>query len=717
MKKATIALIAMIVLASPFILAGVAINEFEANPPGTNAGHQWIELYSEGAPQDLTGWYIIDRDGHQFNLSGLITDFLVIDSLTGLRTSNENLSLYNNLGTLIDFTGFLDDATDKSNTWQRVPDGTGSFVFEDKTKGFSNLPTAISNERTDKICLIESESMSLLATISGFCITKVVFEVDSLGELNTTKIADNYSVIIPAHAFDPGSVNWKVNTEDCFNRTMEGNWQNFFVNEGTSLSINPSLPDGENEWYVSEPEFFLDSDDSDSIWYQWDSDVVIPYSPAGTGSFGLDNIPNAVHGDGTIWSAGFLELNYFSDVCANDLGRNETPQQKLLKVDLTNPSIEDLVPGEDAIVHVSSVEIYAYLDEVYNGNSGINLSSIIMKIDNVEVTPNIQAIGIDAKINYTADLTLGEHTVNIYVEDNTGRSSVEEWSFNVDIAPEFSVKIFSPEESIYETKRVFLNVSTLDEDEDPIVVDKLEYINNNDRRPRWATLCNNCDGYVRDRNLNEGENDIVIRAIISDVSKEENVSVFVDSKKPIIHSMLPKKEGVSNGSDFYIKYTETDVQSVMLYTEGDLGIESHELNCESGKSQECTASIDLEDHDGSTINYWFEVSDTINTAISKRFNITIDTTPPTLTINMPQNGTYDKKVPFNVSVSEEVYIEYMDTWEENPKWKKLCGSCEGYGQDNAKTKNFKKGIHNVIIKATDEAGNADEGEVGFLVDY
>ncbi|MBI3623763.1 lamin tail domain-containing protein [Candidatus Pacearchaeota archaeon] len=716
MKK-IIPLALALLVALPLVLAGVSINEIELNPSGSpDSGHQWIEIYNS-ASQDLSGWYILDRDGDHFNLSGSAS-FYVLDSLTGLRTSNENLSLFNNIGTLVDYTNFITDSSNNGKTWQRVPDGTGSFVFEDGTKGITNLPTIIENETADKACVVESENVTLIAQVSGFCIQNVIFSIDLGSWMNftATRIGDNYTYIIPSDVLEAGNVHWKVYSLDCFNRTMEGSQQTLNVKSGSSLSVNPSLPNGLNGWYVNEPTFTIDKGDADHVWYQWDSDDNHSY----TGPFGLENIPNAV--EGVFDSAGFLTLKWFSDVCASELGRNELKQQKNFMVDLTSPIIKNQMPAPNSIVHLNDFNISAYIDEKYNGNSGVNLSSIVMRVDGV-VVPAVSELqdNIDAAVNYIAHLDLGVHNVSLEVKDNAGRSSHSEWSFSVDIAPEFFLNVHSPENSIYEKKRVLFNLSINDGNGSLVNVDKIDYIDYNDLRPRWTTLCTNCDSYERLRNIDEGQNNITIRVQLQDVVKNVNISSFVDSKKPIISSMLPKKNGVTNGSNFWLKYSEDNLEEVKLlinHTDNSSSFQDEfNLNCTSGKNKQCSKSLDLSEFDGSWIEYWFEVSDSINTVITKRVNVSVDTTSPILIINMPENGTYGKNVPFNLSVNEKTDIEYLDSWDEVPAWKKICGNCNGYGLTSTKTKLFKKGIHNLMIKATDKAGNSDEGSVGFLVDY
>lgn len=84
----------------------------------------------------------------------------------------------------------------------------------------------------------------------------------------------------------------------------------------------------------------------------------------------------------------------------------------------------------------------------------------------------------------------------------------------------------------------------------------------------------------------------------------------------------------------------------------------------------------------------------------------MDTTSPILTVNRPENTTYGRKVPFNMTVSEDVLLEYIDNSVASPRWRTLCTRCDEYGDSKTKTKAFSKGNHDILIRAIDKAGNS-----------
>ena len=189
---------------------------------------------------------------------------------------------------------------------------------------------------------------------------------------------------------------------------------------------------------------------------------------------------------------------------------------------------------------------------------------------------------------------------------------------------------------------------------------------------------------------------------------ENNISFIVDSAVPKIILTLPKANRITNGSDFSVKYSEENLNKVVLvYNETEM-IEY--VGCESGKNKICSADIDLEDFDNQELTYHFIISDELRNVSSKNVTVHVDTTIPEINVTLPINETiYGKRVPFAVNASEEVKLEYMDDIlgvNETLRWRSLCSNCGSYGIERAKTVSFKPGVHEILIRASDKAGNA-----------
>ena len=129
----------------------VVINEVELNPPGTDAGNEWIELYNPtNYSIDLEGWRISTTHGATVTIvleEGAIIEphgYLVI-SYWGqwLDNEGESIILRDRLGVIIDVTPTLYDTFNDLRSWSRYPNGRDTdsksdWLFRVSTRGRSN---------------------------------------------------------------------------------------------------------------------------------------------------------------------------------------------------------------------------------------------------------------------------------------------------------------------------------------------------------------------------------------------------------------------------------------------------------------------------------------------------------------------------------------------------------------------------------------------------
>ncbi len=135
MKKSWIILVGLFTsLIMISLISGVRVNEVELNPEGTDAGNEWIELYSN-EEINLTGWKIVNKDDDEILLNQTFQNYLIINlESQWLDNVNESVSLFNG-SSLVDFSIVIEDSDNDGKTWQYC---NGEWNFTDSTKGSGN---------------------------------------------------------------------------------------------------------------------------------------------------------------------------------------------------------------------------------------------------------------------------------------------------------------------------------------------------------------------------------------------------------------------------------------------------------------------------------------------------------------------------------------------------------------------------------------------------
>ncbi len=371
-------------------------------------------------------------------------------------------------------------------------------------------------------------------------------------------------------------------------------------------------------------------------------------------------------------------------------------------VDTKEPRIIKTLP-KDGVIIKGTIFTIRYTESNLDKISLFWKKSTDVDYNKEELTGCEQGTNRECSINLDLSAYNGED-INYYFEVhdliNIAKSSVKTITID-NINP--VVTINAPDNPLYPNRKIMLDI---DVNEDVAI---LEYSLD---ESRFRRLCRDCDNYNKKKTFSDGQHNLIVRAIdYAGNEGESTIEFSVDSKKPRISRTRPRKNSVVNGSEFYIKYTETNLQNITLF----YGTEKiTKYNCEVGRNQECIfRDVDLTGYHGQYINYWFEVSDSINTKSSRKTRVKVDTISPFLKVNNPVNGMeYGRRVQFDVEVTNEKVkiIEYQDNLG---RWRRLCSRCDSYDR----TKSFKRGPHTVNVRAVDYAGNSDEKIVSFNVEY
>ncbi len=282
------------------------------------------------------------------------------------------------------------------------------------------------------------------------------------------------------------------------------------------------------------------------------------------------------------------------------------------------------------------------------------------------------------------------------------------------IEPTYNLIVNSPTLNVSNDRRILLDLETSE------IVDEMVYTYLDSRgREREVRLCRNCDSYNRTRSFSEGWNNLTFKAIMDDeVADEEKASFFIDSTEPRISTTKPSSNKYTNGSDFYIKYTEDNCKSLRVEIHGQQSGGGAAGPCESGRNVERFMQQGLGSFDGQEIEYLFKITDIANNSDeSRRIKVKVDTTAPEIkNFSAPIIGRY---VYFNMTVLNEDKnsfnkVEYIDGSDSRPAWRSLCTSLKN--NNCYKKVSFRTGAHNLIVRATDDAGNSDTEGLSFTIE-
>ena len=556
-----------------------------------------------------------------------------------------------------------------------------------------NSTLNINNEEFLPNPLFQGESPTLQALINGTNLSSVWVESSHSGILvnysNVINALNIYNFSIPYSELDIGEiVTWRYYANNSCGAVTQGNLQ-FFVVLGTSLIINPSVPDGENGWYKSIPI------------------ITLMYNNFGVTFYRFNSLPNIIYigpfnGTEDTDTGGVSELRYFSRDIST---RIEPIREFTTKVDFTKPAIVDEHP-EGGSTSNNTPLINITLREVYQGNSGLDDSSVILMLDGNVITHEYLSISPTyAEVRHQVNNSLinGTHNISVFVKDFAGNKNSRVWDFyvNNDL---FDINVSQPTDEFLSNKRRVLfeiNVSR--------VIQQLELGVNG----RFTRMCGNCEFFNKTRTLKEGLNNITVRGTNFGNLVNQFLEVYVDTVKPKIKSTVPKVPQVTNGT-FKVKYSESDLQSVRLYWNVSGNYNEVALsNCSSGENQECETFVNLSGYDNQRVGYYFNVSDRINEVSSKLIRgILIDTITPSINRINPQNGIlYGNNVLFEIEISENASVSFIDNSDSHPRLKNLCKNCDSYN----KTLTFSGGSHNITFIANDAANNLGINTVEFDV--
>lgn len=234
----------------------------------------------------------------------------------------------------------------------------------------------------------------------------------------------------------------------------------------------------------------------------------------------------------------------------------------------------------------------------------------------------------------------------------------------------------------------------------------------NQRTLSWVVLCKDNFSCSKNIRFSEGDNQLIVKSIDANgETDEQEVSFFVDSKKPLIIRDSPMRNSLTNQESFFISYSENNLEDITLNYGIPWDMRSvSKTDCPEGINKKCDFSeeiSDISDFEGETIDAYYTLFDGINFVQSSIVRVKVDTTPPQTEINYLM---VDKnRVKFIIDVDEInfkdiIYEDNSDCGQKSKTSGIICSKLS-YGRCVI-TKSFCKGTHELTITTRDKAGNS-----------
>lgn len=257
--------------------------------------------------------------------------------------------------------------------------------------------------------------------------------------------------------------------------------------------------------------------------------------------------------EGTITAPGQTSFNLTGGAyevtaeATNTAGTTSTKTASLVVKETVKPVITISSPSSGAYVSNNQQPIvFTVTDE--SGGSGVNLSSLVVKIDSTQVTSGIVKTAITNGYSVTvtpAALSDGAHTVTISCSDNDGNAADEKsTTFTVDTVPP-TLNVTSPTDGlITNNASLVVSGSTNDATSSPVTLT----VNGS------AVTVGSDGSFSTTITLSEGENTITIK-VVDKAGKTTTITrtVTLDTSAPNIESITITPNPVNTGATMTVK--------------------------------------------------------------------------------------------------------------------------------------------------------------------
>ena len=616
-------------------------------------------------------WLTSGSINNQITSNSLFSSYLLVDLL-----AKNNIIIQNNM-----YKKGISDPNISQNIY--CINGTGNYYFDGATGPICEIinaanfsistttPADLTKSITDTSFLITPNlqtgqvvniAVTLPQQISDGINTITINPPYTIG-FNNVLNAQTQGPVVVSYTILPSNFNIGIFTTNAIiNATDTTNSSNTLSQTVPIIFISDFCTIGENGTDLSITRIDINNNDGDDIEWKPLDTISLKVEISNDGSTSLKNV--------------YIELGLFDSSGKNIIGSMDNLANKKISIGTINNG--------------------KYISKTFRFNVPLDFQDEDYKLV-VKAYSDSNRGQVEICTAHSSDLD------NIYYQTIQGFREV-----NPNMSTNFLL-INNLSSRIYNTRRLNLNINSNNN------LNKLVLIDNG----RLLTLCSNCKFYNKLMSFSDGRHNLTFRGILPNGQTIYNQTFFlVDSKDPQISTTKPQNRRYTNGSDFYIKYTEDNCQSLKILLNGQ---ETLSNPCNSGRNVEKTLAINISSFNGQEVEYKFIVNDIANnTDESRPVKVFVDTTSPI--INNPNNfWSKDVKNPkyinFNISITELNLdsVQYLDTSDgAKAKWNTLCTRLNKNNECIAK-KSFKTGIHNLTIRVLDKSGNSIQKNINFSI--
>jgi parallel beta-helix repeat protein len=458
---------------------------------------------------------------------------------------------------------------------------------------------------------------------------------------------------------------------------------------------------------------------------QWDNGYSLPFNPATDGGNYWSDFDEPIEGAYDDYNGPDQDIIGSDAIVDNGTGGgsgqnpyvidsdSQDNYPLLYLIDTSPPIITNLQPPDGSTTNDNTPTIGAD----YSDPSGINMLSVLLKVDGIDVTSSAVVTASDVTYIPATALSDGVHTVYLEVMDTYNNLAMAFWTFTVDTVPPIITNLQPPDSSITDdsTPMIGANYNDLSGINASSVVLKVDGID----LTLSATVTTSDVSYLPIAALSDGIHTVFLE--VKDIYGNLASAMWnftVDTLSPMITNLTPPDASTTNDntttiSADYNDLSGIDVSSVALIVDG-IDVTAFATITASGVSYLPSAVLS-----DSTHTVYLEVKDTVDNLASVTWSFTVDSTPPIITNLQPHDGEminldiplisadYSDLSGINVS-SVLLKVDGIDV----TSFVTVTGSGVSYTPGIP----FSDSIHTVYLEVRDIYGNLATASWSFTVD-